>query len=301
MAKKKAKAGKKKAPKKKVAKKKVAKLRTRKTPKKKVARKAARKVARKAPKRVAKKTARKTVKTKKSVKRPKAKRAAKPATLPKPATKPKLPRRTKQALPPESRITPPPVVDVEPITPPTTPRPAPTVPAAPSTGFAPPTIEAEVVPPPPAFALKFGDLAPDFELPDQSGQMHKLSQYRGKKVVLYFYPKDDTPGCTTEACGFRDSLGLFADRGAAVLGISPDPVGSHQRFAQKYGLTFPLLADEGHHVAERYGVWVEKNRYGEISMGIARTTFVIDADGRIKHVFHDVHADGHDQEVLGVL
>jgi thioredoxin-dependent peroxiredoxin len=297
MAKKKAKAGKKSTAKKKVAKKKVAHLRTRKTAKKKVAPKAARKVVKKA--------AKKVVKAKKTIKAPKAKRATKAAVLPKPATKPKRPRRTKQALRPQSRITPPPVADVVAAAPPPAapPAPSPRPPAMTdaNTGFPPPTIDAEVVESRATITLNVGDPAPDFELPDQIGQMHKLSRYVGQPVVLYFYPMDDTPGCTTEACGFRDSLGSFADRNAVVLGISPDPVGSHQRFVQKYGLTFPLLADEGHRVAERYGVWVEKNRFGETSMGIARTTFVIGADGRIKHVFRNVHPEGHEQEVLKVL
>jgi thioredoxin-dependent peroxiredoxin len=244
------------------------------------------------------------VKAKKSIKAPKAKRTTKAAARPKPATKPKRPRRTKQALRPQTRITPPPVVDVVAVTPPpAVPRPPsprpPTITGA-STGFPPPTIDAEVVARS-AVTLNVGDLAPDFELPDQTGQMRKLSLYPGKQIVLYFYPKDDTPGCTTEACGFRDSLGLFADRNAVVLGISPDPVGSHQRFVQKYGLTFTLLADEGHYAAERYGVWVQKERHGEISMGVARTTFVIGADGRIKHVFRNVQPEGHEQEVLKVL
>jgi peroxiredoxin Q/BCP len=116
--------------------------------------------------------------------------------------------------------------------------------------------------------------------------------------VLYFYPKDDTPGCTLEACGFRDRLGQFTDHNAVVLGVSADPIESHQRFAQKYSLTFPILSDADHKVAERYGVWVEKTFGGEMSMGIARTTFIIDAGGRIEHIFRDVHAEGHEQEVL---
>jgi peroxiredoxin Q/BCP len=146
-----------------------------------------------------------------------------------------------------------------------------------------------------------GDPAAEFTLPDDTGHPHTLSQYRGKTVVLYFYPKDDTPGCTAEACGFRDRLGDFAERNAVVLGVSPDSPHSHERFAQKYGLTFPLLADEGHKVAARYGVWVQKSRYGRTYMGVARSTFVIDANGRIAHVFHNVHPDGHEREVLTKL
>jgi peroxiredoxin Q/BCP len=138
-------------------------------------------------------------------------------------------------------------------------------------------------------------------LPDQTGQTHRLSGYRGQKLVLYFYPKDDTPGCTTEACGFRDRLGSFTDRSAVVLGVSPDSAESHRRFVDKYGLTFPLLADTGHAVAQRYGVWVAKSRPGTTSMGIARTTFLIGTDGRIAHIFRNVRPDGHEQEVLDRL
>jgi peroxiredoxin Q/BCP len=143
-----------------------------------------------------------------------------------------------------------------------------------------------------------GEVAPDFELCDESGRVHTLAQYRGQKVVLYFYPKDDTPGCTTEACAFRDAAGMFRDRNTVVLGVSPDGAESHQRFAQKYGLSFPLLADEGHRVAERYGVWGAKRPGDSASLGIARTTFVIDASGYVVHVFRDVKPDRHPQEVL---
>lgn len=147
-------------------------------------------------------------------------------------------------------------------------------------------------------APEVDDLAPEFDLVDETGQLHTLARYHGRKVVLYFYPKDDTPESTTEACGFRDSLGEFDDRNAFVLGVSPDSVESHRRFAYKFGLTFPLLADEGHAAAERYGVWVEKSEYGRTYMGVARTTFVIDADGRIAHVLRDVRPEQHAQEVL---
>lgn len=146
-----------------------------------------------------------------------------------------------------------------------------------------------------------GDLAPDFALQDETGQTHRLGDYRGQTVVLYFYPKDDTPGCTREACGFRDMLGHYTDRNAVVLGMSPDDVASHQRFVQKYSLTFPLLADPDHKIAEQYGVWVEKNKYGRTYWGIARTTFVIDADGRIKQIFKNVQVDGHNEAVLATL
>ena len=137
------------------------------------------------------------------------------------------------------------------------------------------------------------------QLRDETGQRHTLSQYRGQSVVLYFYLKDDTPGCTAEACGLRDVLGDFERHNAVVLGVSPDPVDSHRRFSQRYGLTFPLLADEDHAVAEKYGVWVEKKSgYGNAYMGIARTTFIIDPEGRIARIFHDVKPHGHEREIL---
>lgn len=222
-----------------------------------------------------------------------------------PAARPRRPRRTTAALPPEPRPIMPPVVDVEPLAPPITPPPytppTPPAPAAEPTGME--TGDEEGGPTassggPADAGPKAGDLAPDFTLSDEQGRSHALSQYRGQKVILYFYPKDDTPGCTTEACGFRDRLGSFTDHRAVVLGVSPDSVESHRRFVQKYGLNFPLLADEGHRVAERYGVWVEKKRYGATTMGIARTTFVIGPDGRIEHVFRNVRPDGHEQEIL---
>ena len=120
-------------------------------------------------------------------------------------------------------------------------------------------------------------------------------------MVLYFYPKDDTPGCTREACGFRDAKAKFAKHKAVVLGISPDSPASHEKFRQKYKLPFTLLADEGHAVAEKYGAWREKNMYGKKSMGIARSTFVIDATGKVAKVFKAVKVDGHDEQVLAVL
>ena len=146
-----------------------------------------------------------------------------------------------------------------------------------------------------------GTFAPDFELVDGSGHAHRLSDYHGRRVVIYFYPKDDTPGCTTEACGFRDKHQDYASANAAVLGISPDTIESHERFAQKFALPFPLLADPEHAVAEHYGVWGEKTMYGRTHSGVFRTTFVIDADGRIAHVFNKVQADGHAEEVLEYL
>lgn len=129
--------------------------------------------------------------------------------------------------------------------------------------------------------LKNGDLAPEFELPTDNGTTLKLSDLRGKRVVLYFYPKDDTSGCTTQACGFRDAYPQIEERNAVVLGVSPDGVKSHQKFKTKYDLPFVLLADEEHQVAEAYGVWVEKSMYGKQYMGISRSHFVIDEQGRI--------------------
>jgi peroxiredoxin Q/BCP len=146
-----------------------------------------------------------------------------------------------------------------------------------------------------------GDIAPDFTLPADDGGQVKLSGLRGKPVVLYFYPKDDTPGCTKEACAFRDRTADLKARGAVVLGVSPDDVASHGKFRDKYGLNFPLLADVGHQVAERYGAWREKNMYGKTSMGVQRSTFVIDADGKVRKVWKKVNVDGHDEQVLAAL
>lgn len=143
-----------------------------------------------------------------------------------------------------------------------------------------------------------GGKAPDFKLPDSSGNIVSLSSFKGKRVILYFYPKDDTPGCTVEACGFRDMGEEFGKKGAVILGISPDDSASHSEFAAKYKLPFTLLADEGAKVAQKYGVWVEKNNYGKKYMGIARTTFVIGKDGRIEKVFEKVKPEGHNSEVL---
>lgn len=146
-----------------------------------------------------------------------------------------------------------------------------------------------------------GQLAPDFALPATDGSTIRLSELRGKKVVLYFYPKDDTPGCTKEACSFRDNLGVLQSMGVVVLGVSPDTVASHQKFAQKYGLTFPLLADEGSQVATLYGVWKEKKQYGRTYMGIERTTFLIDENGIVRRVFPKVKVDGHVEEVIEAI
>jgi thioredoxin-dependent peroxiredoxin len=149
--------------------------------------------------------------------------------------------------------------------------------------------------------LQNGDQAPDFTLPDQNGDPVTLSKLRGKTVVLYFYPKADTPGCTTQACGVRDHRADYAQADAVVLGVSPDPVKDVAKFDQKHGLGFPLLADHDHEVAEQYGVWVEKSMYGRNYMGNERTTFVIGPDGVIRQVFRAVKPAEHDDLVLGAL
>jgi len=150
-------------------------------------------------------------------------------------------------------------------------------------------------------ALEPGDKAPDFTLLDQHGEPVSLSGLRGKTVVLYFYPKADTPGCTTQACGVRDHRADYANANTVVLGVSPDPVKPIAKFDEKYGLGFPLLSDEDHSVAEAYGVWVEKNRYGRTYMGNERTTFVIGEDGTLRDVFRSVKPAEHDELVLGAL
>jgi thioredoxin-dependent peroxiredoxin len=146
-----------------------------------------------------------------------------------------------------------------------------------------------------------GKPAPDFELTSDVGERVKLSDLRGKPVVLYFYPKDDTPGCTTQACGIRDVYSDFRQRGAVVLGVSPDDEASHVKFKQKYSLPFTLLADPEHQVAVKYGVWKERNLYGKKSMGIERSTFVIDADGNVSKAMRRVKPDTHAADVLAAL
>jgi thioredoxin-dependent peroxiredoxin len=146
-----------------------------------------------------------------------------------------------------------------------------------------------------------GEKAPDFELPDQDGRAAKLSDFKGTPVVVYFYPKADTPGCTTQACGVRDHRVDYERSDAVVLGVSPDPVKRVAKFDDKYGLGFPLLADEDHAVAEAYGVWVQKSMYGRKYMGNERTTFVIGPDGKIREVFRSVKPAEHDELVLGAL
>ena len=150
-------------------------------------------------------------------------------------------------------------------------------------------------------ALQPGDSAPDFTLPDQTGTDVKLSAFCGRPVVVYFYPKADTPGCTTQACGVRDHTADYERAGAVVLGISPDPVAKIAKFAAKHSLSFPLLADEDHAVAEAYGVWAEKSMYGRTYMGNERTTFVIDGEGAITEVLRKVKPAQHDELVLAAL
>jgi peroxiredoxin Q/BCP len=149
--------------------------------------------------------------------------------------------------------------------------------------------------------LKEGIKAPAFTLTDQEGRKVALKDFAGKKVVLYFYPKDMTPGCTREAQGFQQSLAAIKRKGAVVIGVSKDSEVSHKKFCEKYGLQFPLLADVEGVVVEKYGVWQEKNMYGKKSMGIVRTTYVIDEAGKIARVFARVKVDGHLEQVLGVL
>jgi thioredoxin-dependent peroxiredoxin len=146
-----------------------------------------------------------------------------------------------------------------------------------------------------------GEQAPDFELPDQDGRAVKLSDFHGQPVVVYFYPKADTPGCTTQACGVRDHQADYAEVGAPVLGISPDSVAKVKKFHEKYDLNFSLLADEDHAVAEAYGVWVEKSMYGKTYWGVQRTTFVVGPDGHVAGVLKNVKPAAHDELVLNAL
>jgi peroxiredoxin Q/BCP len=146
-----------------------------------------------------------------------------------------------------------------------------------------------------------GKKAPAFTLRDQHGTTHKLSDYAGRHVVLYFYPKDDTPGCTRESCDFQAALPRYTRGGAAVLGVSILDEASKARFADKHGLTFPLLADVDHEVAEKYGVWQQKSRYGRTYMGIARTTYLIGPDGKVRQRWDNVKVDGHSDAVMDVL
>jgi thioredoxin-dependent peroxiredoxin len=149
--------------------------------------------------------------------------------------------------------------------------------------------------------LELGDKAPDFTLPDQNGDPVKLSDLKGQTVVLYFYPRADTPGCTTQACGVRDRRAEYAEAGARVIGVSPDEVDAVKKFADKFDLDFTLLADAGHAVADAYGAWVEKSMYGKKYMGVQRATFLIDPDGTIVKVFPKVSPKTHDDVVLKAL
>jgi peroxiredoxin Q/BCP len=149
--------------------------------------------------------------------------------------------------------------------------------------------------------LKVGDQAPDFVLNDENGRKHSLSAYRGQPVVLYFYPKDDTPGCTTEACNFRDDFSTYEDADVTILGVSVDDEKSHMKFKEKYSLPFTLLADTNKEVVNQYGVWGKKSMYGKEYDGIHRTTFLIDADGKIAQIFERVKPSIHSDEVLNAI
>ncbi len=149
--------------------------------------------------------------------------------------------------------------------------------------------------------LNAGDVAPDFTLADHKGETTALAELRGKTVVLFFYPKADTPGCTVEACSFRDAKAQYDEADVVILGISPDTVKSQEKFAAKFEFPYRLLADADHSVAETYGVWAEKSMYGKKYMGIDRTTFVIAPDGKLSHVFRKVKVDDHASEVLAAL
>ncbi|MEX2454821.1 MAG: thioredoxin-dependent thiol peroxidase [Rhodospirillaceae bacterium] len=146
--------------------------------------------------------------------------------------------------------------------------------------------------------IEVGDTAPDFSLPADGGGKVSLKALRGKKVILYFYPKDDTPGCTTEACAFRDASPDFSRAGAEVIGVSKDSVARHDRFKAKYGLAFPLVSDEDGTLCEAYGVWQEKKNYGKAYMGIVRSTFLIDGKGKVAGVWRNVRVKGHAEAVL---
>lgn len=149
--------------------------------------------------------------------------------------------------------------------------------------------------------LEIGTQAPDFTLPDQNGNMHSLSEYRGKKVILYFYPKDNTAGCTKQACGFAERYPQFTEKGAVVLGVSKDSVASHKKFEEKYGLPFTLLADPELAAIQAYDVWQEKKNYGKTYMGVVRTTYLIDEKGKIVKAFDKVKAADNPEQMLGEL
>ena len=149
--------------------------------------------------------------------------------------------------------------------------------------------------------LEIGTVAPGFTLPDQNGTTHSLSDYRGKKVILYFYPKDNTAGCTKQACNFKELMPQFREKGAVILGVSKDSVASHKRFEEKYGLPFTLLSDEEKTALQAYDVWKEKKNYGKVSMGVVRTTYLIDENGVIARAFDKVKAADNPMQMLGEL
>ncbi len=293
------KAAKKKVAKQKVTRKKVAKKKTarekvtrttaRKTTKKKAARKSVKKtVVRKAARKTVKKAARKVAK--------KATRKVTRKTAP-----PSAPQVTPEIIEPAAiEYTPPPApfIDTE-----ETNRPAggvspPHHDSRPATG---PASDCDRSAPDIAATLSTGSPAPGFELRDANGAFHSLAQYAGRRVVLFFYPKDDSPGCTSEVCGFRDIYGDFDTHDAVLLGVSPDSCESHYQFATKFNLPYPLLSDPQHRTAEAYGAWGEKTRDGETYMGVHRTTFIIDEDGQIAKVYQDVNPEGHNQEIVSWL
>ena len=147
--------------------------------------------------------------------------------------------------------------------------------------------------------LEIGTKAPEFTLPDQNGEMHSLSEYKGKKVILYFYPKDNTAGCTKQACNFAELMPQFREKGVVILGVSKDSVASHKKFEEKYGLPFTLLSDTEKRVIEAYGVWQEKKNYGKVTMGVVRTTYLIDENGIIVKAFGNVKAADNPAQMLG--
>lgn len=149
--------------------------------------------------------------------------------------------------------------------------------------------------------LEIGKLAPNFQLPDQNGVIHSLEEYRGKKVILYFYPKDNTPGCTKQACGYTERVPQFEEKGTVILGISKDSVASHKKFEEKYGLAFTLLADPERNVIKEYDAWKEKKNYGKVSMGVVRTTYLIDENGIIIKANDKVKAAEDPEKMLGEL
>ncbi|MFO7864781.1 MAG: thioredoxin-dependent thiol peroxidase [Salinivirgaceae bacterium] len=149
--------------------------------------------------------------------------------------------------------------------------------------------------------MNVGDKAPEFEALNQSNEPISLTNFRGKKVILYFYPKDNTPGCTAEACNLNDNYADLTEKGFEVIGVSPDSIESHQKFIAKYNLSFNLIADPDKEVINKYGVWGEKNMYGKKSMGLLRTTFIIDEDGKIEHIFKKVKTKDHTNQILEKL